>query len=77
MPIDVPTRLTPAAGLCESCAHVRVVVSGKGSRFYLCTLSAVNPAFPKYPRLPVLRCRGYVEREGGGDVVEEGPEGGV
>lgn len=46
-------------GLCARCTNVRVVESGRGSRFYLCRLSAVDPAFPKYPRLPVLCCRGY------------------
>lgn len=46
-------------GLCETCKNVRVVENRKGSRFYLCELSTVDPAFPRYPRLPVLRCRGY------------------
>ena len=49
----------PYVGLCVACANVRVVRSGKGSTFYMCELSRVDPAFPKYPRLPVLRCRGY------------------
>jgi hypothetical protein len=31
--------------------------------FYLCQLSKVDPSFPKYPRLPVLKCSGY-ERAG-------------
>jgi len=57
----VSTRLPrPPAGLCESCANVRVVETRKGSRFYLCTLSEVDPRFPKYPGIPVLRCAGYV-----------------
>lgn len=50
---------SPSPGLCAGCAHVRVVQTGKGSTFYLCELSKTDPAFPKYPRLPVLRCRGY------------------
>jgi mannose-6-phosphate isomerase-like protein (cupin superfamily) len=29
--------------------------------FYLCALSAGDPRFPKYPRLPVLHCAGYQE----------------
>jgi hypothetical protein len=52
-------REAPAPGLCGTCLHVRVVVSGKGSRFYLCQLAAADPTFPKYPQLPVLACRGY------------------
>lgn len=51
-----------APGLCESCAHARIVVSGKGSTFYLCELAAVDPSFRKYPPLPVLSCRGYQEK---------------
>jgi hypothetical protein len=50
---------TPSAGLCESCANVKVIETRKGSRFYLCQLSEVDPRFPKYPRLPVLQCIGY------------------
>ncbi len=49
----------PPAGLCESCANVKVVETRRGSRFYLCELSEVDPRFPKYPRIPVLQCIGY------------------
>ena len=42
--------------------HIRRVTSDRGSVFYLCQLSKVDPSFPKYPRLPVLECAGY-ERE--------------
>lgn len=52
----------PDPGLCGSCVNVRVVRSGKGSTFYMCELSKTDPAFPKYPRIPVLRCRGYESR---------------
>ncbi|HYJ80283.1 MAG TPA: hypothetical protein VEW03_11800, partial [Longimicrobiaceae bacterium] len=49
----------PSAGLCASCANVRVVETRRGSRFYLCMLSEVDPRFPKYPGIPVLSCAGY------------------
>jgi hypothetical protein len=52
--------LALGVGLCIDCRNVRVVESKRGSRFYLCELSEVDPRFPKYPRLPVLRCLGYV-----------------
>jgi hypothetical protein len=65
--MEIPGRFSPPAGLCESCVNVRVVESGKGSRFYLCRLSSVDPRFPKYPRIPVLQCRGY-EPAGEGDA---------
>ncbi len=48
-----------AAGLCTDCEHVRIVRSDRGSVFYRCALSAVDPRFPKYPRLPVLSCSGF------------------
>jgi hypothetical protein len=54
---------SPPAGLCESCANVKIVETRKGSRFYLCTLSEVDPRFPKYPGIPVLRCAGYTPAE--------------
>jgi hypothetical protein len=34
-------------------------MSGKGATFWLCRRSERDPSFPKYPVLPVLRCRGY------------------
>jgi len=46
-------------GLCARCLHMREIKSDRGSIFYLCELSATDPSFPKYPRLPVLRCAGY------------------
>jgi len=49
----------PRVGLCATCLHMRQMESDRGSLFYLCQLSASDPAFPKYPRLPVLQCRGY------------------
>lgn len=46
-------------GLCATCGHVRTIRSTRGSTFYLCLLSAGDPRFPKYPRLPVQACTGY------------------
>jgi hypothetical protein len=46
------------AGLCERCNHSEVI-SSANSRFVLCSLSRVDAAFPRYPRLPVLRCSGF------------------
>ena len=52
----------PPFGLCDRCAHQRVVRSGRGSVFSLCRLAASDPRFPKYPRVPVLECSGFEER---------------
>jgi hypothetical protein len=59
---DAPSASTPAVGLCANCVHSRFIESAKGSRFLLCQLSQSNPDFPKYPRLPVLSCPGYVSK---------------
>ena len=50
------------AGLCATCEHARVITSDRGSRFYFCERSRTDPAFPRYPRLPVVACIGYDER---------------
>jgi len=46
-------------GLCASCRFAETVTSSRGSTFYLCTLSETNPAFRRYPVLPVRQCTGY------------------
>jgi hypothetical protein len=47
------------AGLCADCRHTRLIKSDRGSPFYLCQRSTSDKSFPKYPRLPVIQCRGY------------------
>jgi hypothetical protein len=49
----------PTPGLCGVCAHCIVVRSDRGSVFFRCDLAAIDPRFPKYPRLPVLACDGF------------------
>jgi hypothetical protein len=51
------------AGLCLDCRHARKVESARGSNFYLCALSESDPAFPRYPRLPVLHCSGHLKKK--------------
>lgn len=55
------------AGLCDSCRHQRLVNTTRGSQFSLCERSKEDDAYPRYPRIPVVRCPGYEprEREGG------------
>jgi hypothetical protein len=53
----------PQAGLCDRCRHQRLVGNTRGSTFSLCERSRSDPAFPRYPRLPVVRCSGYEPRE--------------
>jgi len=67
---------TPDPGLCGSCLNVRIIENRRGSRFFLCRLAEVDPRFPRYPRLPVLRCRGYAAAETQPRVESEAPGGG-
>jgi hypothetical protein len=52
-----------ALGLCADCLHARRIESARGSRFFLCELSLIDPRFAKYPRLPVLSCSGYTAKK--------------
>jgi len=54
-----PGKEDPGLGLCPQCAHVKKVVSGRGSTFLLCRKSADDPRYPKYPPQPVVSCRGF------------------
>jgi hypothetical protein len=58
------------AGLCASCRFAEIITSSRGSTFYLCTLSETNPAFRRYPALPVLRCSGYQPTPGPRDPLD-------
>jgi hypothetical protein len=51
--------MSNAQSLCESCRHLREVVSGKGSRFLMCLLSQSDSRWRKYPPQPVRECAGY------------------
>jgi hypothetical protein len=53
--------------LCKTCDHMREIISGKGSRFLLCSLSQTDSRFRKYPPQPVVRCEGYSRQQ----VVEK------
>jgi hypothetical protein len=51
------------AGLCDTCRHQRIIRNTRGSEFSLCERSRTDPDFPRYPRVPVLECRGFERRE--------------
>jgi hypothetical protein len=51
------------AGLCDSCVHQRLVRTTRDSVFSLCERSRTEDAYPRYPRTPVLACRGHEMRE--------------
>jgi hypothetical protein len=64
----MPPRAVPRqpSGLCDACRHQRLVPNTRGSVFSLCERSRTEPEFPRYPRLPVLRCPGFEPAEGQG-----------
>ena len=47
------------SGLCEHCRFARRVTTARGSIFLLCGRSESEPDYPRYPRLPVVSCKGY------------------
>ena len=57
----------PPAGLCDTCTHQQLVSTTRGSEFSLCLRSRTDPDYPKYPRVPVLACRGHEPAATGGD----------
>jgi hypothetical protein len=50
-------------GLCDTCAHQKLIGNTRGSTFSLCLRSRVDPAYPKYPPIPVRRCPGHTPVE--------------
>jgi hypothetical protein len=56
-------RPAPPTGLCASCLHQQEIRNTRGSVFSLCLRSRVDPAYPRYPRLPVMECGGYEQRQ--------------
>ena len=45
-------------GLCATCKHLRLLAS-KRSVFARCGLADLDPAFVRYPPLPVRICSGF------------------
>jgi hypothetical protein len=50
--------MTDPAGLCAQCRHCQQVTNARGSTFFRCGRADSEPAFVRYPRLPVSRCAG-------------------
>ncbi|TMQ72987.1 MAG: hypothetical protein E6K80_01260 [Candidatus Eisenbacteria bacterium] len=45
-------------GLCARCRHARTVPS-RTTVYWMCERSKTDPSFDKYPRLPMIQCRGF------------------
>lgn len=48
-------------GLCLDCEYSKHVEAKEDAVYFLCHRFFTDPTFPKYPRLPVLGCSGYVK----------------
>jgi len=59
---NILLRERSRAGLCADCLHARRIESARGSMFYLCERSGSDPAFAKYPQLPVMECSGQTPK---------------
>jgi hypothetical protein len=53
----------PRAGLCDACVQQQLVRNTRGSEFSLCRRSRTDPAYPKYPPIPVRSCPGFEPRD--------------
>jgi hypothetical protein len=58
----------PPAGLCAACRHSHRIETRGGSVFRLCERSLTDPAYARYPVLPMLRCTGF-------EPIAEGEQG--
>jgi hypothetical protein len=56
----------PGRGLCDDCVHQQLIPNTRGSVFSLCLRSKTDPAYPRYPRIPVLECAGHEPAEEAG-----------
>jgi len=63
--VQASAKFETDPGLCADCQHCRRVESSRGSAFVFCELAFRDPTFPKYPRLPILTCRGYEKKDEG------------
>jgi hypothetical protein len=60
----------PNAGLCTTCRH-RHIVESRRSTFLLCRRGLTDPAYRKYPPLPVVACAGFENRSEAPEAEDE------
>ncbi len=65
MNVESESKHRDLGGLCSRCRLARTITPNKGSVFILCTLSATDDRFAKYPLLPVLSCPGFQPKQRG------------
>jgi hypothetical protein len=60
---DRLSHVRQSAGLCGSCRHAVLRPTRRGTFYLRCALAATDARYPKYPRLPVIRCDGYLREQ--------------
>lgn len=55
----VLAKLGADPGLCAGCVHVHLNETRRGTVYLRCTRAGWDALLPRYPRLPVLGCRGF------------------
>lgn len=64
----VPDLAAPAAGLgaelglCQGCRHGKVNTTRRGTAYLRCTRAGWDARLPRYPRLPMQECHGFLAR---------------
>jgi hypothetical protein len=53
-------------GLCARCRFAALQRSARGGRFWRCLRADADPAYLRYPPLPVRACPGFAPGEPGG-----------
>ena len=59
VPTDKPCPDSDSAGLCARCKHVALSGLIQDHLSIFAAGAPWDPAYPQYPRLPVLACRGH------------------
>ncbi len=57
------TNSDDRVGLCARCRFSAVACNRRGSEFWRCLRAENDPAFRRYPPLPVSKCTGFIPVE--------------
>lgn len=60
---DASSTLDPSIGLCSACRFVVRQDTKRGAVFYRCGRADDDPAYRKYPPIPVGDCPGFETRD--------------
>ena len=58
-------KLGVSPGLCADCMHPKLNVTRVGTAYLRCTRAQWDTRLARYPRLPVMECVGFEQRQPG------------